>query len=111
MGEDPKAFARLMKQRRKQLKWSEQRLAREMGVTDSTIQYYESGKLKNPKKVARQVAEALMVTEDWLLGRIDGRPPAPPELTPGQFSDIYAGLSAAERQEWTRRALAARKNE
>ena len=107
----PKIFARRVRQRRKELGWSEQRLADEMDVTDSTIQYYEGGNLKNPKKVARQAAEALGVDEDWLLGRTDGRPPAPPELTPGQISDIYAGLSATERQEWSRRALAARKNE
>lgn len=60
------------KQRRKELKLSQQYVADKLGVNKSTIQRYENGSIDNTKKlVLESLADALHVSPEWLRGDSD----------------------------------------
>ncbi|EEO3754039.1 helix-turn-helix transcriptional regulator [Listeria monocytogenes] len=57
-----------MKLLRKQLGWSQNRLADESGVSRRTINYIENGKIKNPKKeTMRSISNALRTDVEILF--------------------------------------------
>lgn len=63
---DPVAFARRMKERRADLGWSQTRLAKESGYSQTNIGWLESGKAKDLTKQAVKLAAAMTTTYDWL---------------------------------------------
>ncbi len=69
---DIKAIGERIYQRRKELKLTLQEIADYIGVTKSTIQRYEAGKITTPKlPVIDAIARALMVNPMWLIGKSD----------------------------------------
>lgn len=56
--------------RREELKLSQAQLGELAGVTQQAIQQLEDGKIARPRKL-REIAHALKVSPDWLLGIID----------------------------------------
>ena len=69
---DIKAIGERIYQRRKELKLTLQEVADYIGVTKSTIQRYEAGKITTPKlPVIDAIARSLMVNPMWLIGKSD----------------------------------------
>ena len=79
---DVKALGERIKQRRKELKLTLQDVADSVGVTKSTIQRYETGKIGTPKlPVIQAVARALTVNPAWLVGKSEKMLPAASSAT------------------------------
>lgn len=58
-----------MKSRRMELDYSYQDLADKTGLSQSTLQRYEAGAIKNiPLDKVKVLAEGLQVTPEWLMG-------------------------------------------
>ncbi len=67
---DIKAIGERIYQRRKELKLTLQEVADYIGVTKSTVQRYEAGKITTPKlPVIDAIARCLMVNPSWLIGK------------------------------------------
>jgi len=67
---DIKAIGDRIYTRRKELKLTLQEIADSIGVTKSTIQRYEAGKITTPKlPVIEAIARVLMVNPAWLVGK------------------------------------------
>ena len=56
-----------IKSERELLGWSQNRLAKESGMTQSQLSFYESGKRVMYLESARKVCDALGVSIDWLV--------------------------------------------
>ncbi len=75
---DTKAIGDRIFERRKELKLTLQEVADYIGVTKSTVQRYEAGKITTPKlPVIDSIARALSVNPLWLIGKSDKK-----EVTP-----------------------------
>jgi transcriptional regulator with XRE-family HTH domain len=65
-------FRERLKTAREQLrKWSQSDLAGKAGMPPSSIAHFESGSRKPSFDTLRRLANALEVTTDYLLGRVD----------------------------------------
>lgn len=65
-------FRERLKTAREQLrKWSQSELAGKAGLPPSSIAHFETGSRKPSFDTLRRVANALEVTTDYLLGRVD----------------------------------------
>lgn len=60
-----------LKQRREELGWSQPELARRINSDANTIYRYEKGQNDPSSTVLGQMADALEVTADWLLGLVE----------------------------------------
>lgn len=67
-------FGRRLAELRKRAGYTQQELADEIGVSRRQIAYYESESPHPPANLLVDLAEALGVTTDALLGRTRGRP-------------------------------------
>lgn len=56
---------------RKQLKWSQDELARKVGTSAPIIGRYERNEIKPSIEIAKKIADELSVTVDYLLGGTD----------------------------------------
>lgn len=56
---------------RKQLKWSQDDLAKKVGTSAPIIGRYERNEIKPSIKIAKKIADELSVTVDYLLGGSD----------------------------------------
>lgn len=73
---DPKQPSEIFKERlriaREQIrKWSQSELATRAGMPPSSIAHFETGSRKPSFDTLRRLANALEVTTDYLLGRVD----------------------------------------
>lgn len=89
---DPVAFGCRVRELRKELGWSQDRLAEEAGQSQSNIGWIEKGGAKDPRKQALALAEALTTTADWLLYAKGPRRTGPRILTTEQISKLYDHL-------------------
>lgn len=62
-----------IKQRRKELKWSQRDLAEKMGYNHSTVTRIETGKIDIPQSRILQFAEVLGVSVAYLMGWDDDK--------------------------------------
>lgn len=92
-GIDPERFGRRVRERREELGWSQTRLSRECGYSQSNIGWIEQGKSKDPRKQALTLAEALRTSPEWLLQGTGLRDVGPRVLTTEQVSAEYDALS------------------
>jgi transcriptional regulator with XRE-family HTH domain len=70
--EPSEIFAERLKTAREELrKWSQSDLAGRAGMPPSSIAHFESGSRKPSFDTLRRLANALEVTTDYLLGRVD----------------------------------------
>jgi len=91
-GIDPTAFGRRVRERRKELGWSQDKLATESGQSQSNVGWIELGSAKDPEKQALKLARALYLHVDWLLHGVGPRETAQPLPSPKEFAAIYAAL-------------------
>mgnify|MGYP004733594161 FL=1 len=69
---DIKEIGKRMREKRKELSMTLDEVADTVKVAKSTIQRYETGKIETPKiPVVREIAKALGVSSQWLLGEND----------------------------------------
>ncbi len=69
---DIKEIGKRMREKRKELSMTLDEVADTVKVAKSTIQRYETGKIETPKiPVVREIAKALGVSSQWLLGDND----------------------------------------
>ena len=72
-------------QRRKELHLTLEDIAKKVGVTKSTIQRYEVGKISSPKiAVLKSIANSLDTSYSWLIGNTDKH--LPNNLYPSSFN-------------------------
>lgn len=64
-------FQERLKAARELREWSQGRLASQAGMPPSSIAHFESGSRKPSFDTLRRLANALEVTTDYLLGRVD----------------------------------------
>lgn len=61
--------------RRQELGWSQEELARRLGVRQNVISRFESGAVQSPNVVMiKRLARTLKVTGDYLIGMYDEEP-------------------------------------
>lgn len=75
-----------VKKRREQLGLSQSEVARRTGIKPQAIQQLEAGDTKRPRNIL-ELAAALEVSPDWLLGATETEPPPP---APHQAADTFA---------------------
>jgi transcriptional regulator with XRE-family HTH domain len=99
MSEDPKSFEifreRLRTAREKLREWSQSELAEKSGLPSSSIAHFENGSRKPSFDNLRRLANALQVTTDYLLGRVDN--PGLAEAGDPLYRDV-AKLSGRDRE-------------
>lgn len=94
MKPDPVEFGRRVRERRDEMRWSQTRLAKEAGMSDTNIGVIERGEMKDPRKQALILAEALLVTPDWLLTGRGQKELIPGVMTREQLQEEYVHLPA-----------------
>lgn len=94
---DPIRFGIRVRELREELGWSQTRLGRSSGFSQSNIGWIEQGKGKNPKKQAIALAEALGSSPEWLLYGTGERRTGIILLTKEQLASIYDDLPLAVR--------------
>lgn len=94
---DPVAFGARVRELRVLLGLSQSQLAKEAGHSQTNVGWIEKGRIKKPKKVALDFAEALRTTPDWLLYARGPKLIGPRILTQDEVGGLYAGLSLDER--------------
>jgi transcriptional regulator with XRE-family HTH domain len=96
---DARAPSELFKERLKAArdlrKWSQGDLAGHAGMPPSSIAHFESGSRKPSFDTLRRLANALQVTTDYLLGRVDE--PGLAEAGDPLYRDV-GKLSAGDRE-------------
>ena len=74
-----------IKQRRKELRMSADKLGEILGKDRSTIFRYEKGDIENlPLDILQPIAKALSTTPEYLMGWSDKKTTAPDKLTEGE---------------------------
>ena len=64
-----------IRNRRRALGWTQEELARRLGVRQNVISRLEAGVVNNPNvRMIRSLARTLQVTADWLVGMYDDEP-------------------------------------
>lgn len=85
-----------IKQRRKELQWSQRDLAEKMGYNHSTITRIETGKIDIPQSRIVQFSEVLGVTTAYLMGWDDKQPADDGELSEKRKALIDFAMSVPE---------------
>ena len=62
-------FSEKLTQLRKNLKWSQEELAKKIGTSGPIIGRYERGEIKPSIEVAAKIADVFDVTVDYLIGK------------------------------------------
>ena len=99
---DPAAFGRRVRERRDELGWSQGRLAKESGQSQSNVGWIELGNAKDPEKQALKLARALHLHVDWLLYGTGPRETARPLPSPKDFAALYAEMPDEAKAEMLR---------
>ena len=99
---------------RKQLKWSQEDLAKKVGTSAPIIGRYERDEIKPSIEVAAKMAELLNVSLDYLVGKTDvlldhkimNRITEIQKLSPDEQKTVFSLLDAFLRDTKTRKAYA-----
>lgn len=99
---------------RKQLKWSQEDLAKKVGTSAPIIGRYERDEIKPSVEVAAKMAELLNVSLDYLVGKTDmlldskvmNRITEIQKLSPDEQKTVFSLLDAFLRDTKTRKAYA-----
>lgn len=95
---DPIAFGRRVREKREDLGMSQAVLGKKSEISQSHIGFVESGRIKDPRKLAMDLAEPLRTTVDWLLYEKGARDTAPPPMTAAEFLEGYEKLDLEDRE-------------
>lgn len=92
-----------IKQAREDLGFTQEQLGEIIGVNKSTIQRYETGKIKKLKlPVIQSIAQALLVNPDWLTFHSNKKQtiPSPSEIDPDALAiKMYKQLDSDDKAE------------
>lgn len=99
---------------RKQLKWSQEDLAKKVGTSAPIIGRYKRDEIKPSIEVAAKMAELLNVSLDYLVGKTDVLPDNKimnriteiQKLSPDEQKTVFSLLDAFLRDTKTRKAYA-----
>lgn len=94
---DPIAFGNRVRERRKALGISQDRLADISGYSQTNIGHIEQGKMKRPHIQAPAMAEALRTTTDYLLWEKGPKEIGPPIMSGEEVRENYDMLSPEDR--------------
>lgn len=89
---NPADFGRRVRELREELRWSQGRLGKASGFSQSNIGWIEQGKGKDPKKQALALADALGSTPEWLLYGTGDRQTGVRPLSSDELAAIYNDL-------------------
>lgn len=95
---DTTAFGKRVRERRVEFQWSQERLGTEAGYSQTNIGWIESGRAKDPRKSAMDLAEALQTTPDWLLFAKGAKETGPRILPDDEIVKRYRQLSLDDRR-------------
>lgn len=87
-----------MREKREELGMSQTTLGKKSEISQSHIGFIESGRIKDPRKVAMDLAEPLRTTAEWLLYNKGTRETAPPPLSGAEFIEGYEKLELEDRE-------------
>lgn len=96
---DPKEFGRRVRERRKELRMSQEDLASRSGQSQSNVGWIEQGKAKKPKQQALDLVEPLRTSVDWLLYGTGQRETGLRLMSEEEVLEIYRGFAADEREQ------------
>lgn len=85
-------FGTRVRELREERGWSQTKLGKESGQSQSNIGWIEQGNAKKPRKQALSLAEALGTTADWLLYETGKKHTALLPLTRKQLTAVYDDL-------------------
>lgn len=95
-----------IKQKRLEKKWSMEKLAEKVGLNRTTIMRYETGDVQNiSTKKLFQIADALDVNVDWLMGFEDAVGDAPVRSTVREMSNEVRKDKEFQRKEYDKGIL------
>jgi transcriptional regulator with XRE-family HTH domain len=89
---NPADFGRRVRELREEARWSQGRLGKEAGFSQSNIGWIEQGKGKDPKKQALALADALGSTPEWLLYGTGDRQTGVRPLNSDELAALYNNL-------------------
>ncbi|HEX7881935.1 MAG TPA: helix-turn-helix transcriptional regulator [Afipia sp.] len=92
---DPLEFGRRVRELREEFGWSQTKLGKAAGFSQSNIGWIESGSGKDPKKQALALADALGSSPEWLLHGTGARQTGIRPLTKEQITAVYEDLPLA----------------
>lgn len=95
---DPVDFGRRVRERREELGLGQTALGKLSGQSQSNIAWLESGKSKDPRLQAQDLAEGLRTTYEWLAFGTGLRETAPAPMTPEDVAGYYKKLPPAQRE-------------
>ncbi len=96
---DSVAFGLRVKQRRKDLGMSQERLAKLSGQSQSNIGYIEQGKAGKPHRLAPELAPHLRTTTEWLLWEQGPKHIGPIYLPTEVLAEKYEALTPDRKAE------------
>lgn len=92
------AFGARLRQRRIELGLSQGAAGRPAGYSQSNIGWLESGKAKDPRIQAQDLAGPLHTTADWLLFAKGPKEFGPPMMSPKEVMDNYNSFGPEDRE-------------
>ncbi|MFC3041628.1 helix-turn-helix domain-containing protein [Virgibacillus xinjiangensis] len=88
-----------LKQRRKELKLTQEELAAKLHTTKATISNYESGYSNPPNKTLKELAKHLDTSTDYLLG-VSTYSPSTGDMSVKEEPAFYEAISDPELKRW-----------
>lgn len=88
---DPTEFGQRVRELREELGWSQTKLGKASGFSQSNIGWIEQGSGK-PKKYAIALADALQTSPEWLMYGTGKKNLGPRPLTSEQLQELYDTL-------------------
>lgn len=98
---NPADFGRRVRELREELRWSQGKLGKASGFSQSNIGWIEQGKGKDPQKQALKLADALGSTPEWLLHGTGDRQTGIRPLSSDELASLYSGLPLLVQMEIT----------
>lgn len=95
---DPKEFGKRLKSRRKELGLSQVDLAAAAGYSQSNVGWLESGKAKDIRAQAMDLAGPLRTTLDWLLWEKGPKEVGPHVMDDDELLKSYNSLALNDRE-------------
>ena len=94
---DPKEFGDRVRARRVELGFSQGRLAKASGQSQSNIGWIETGQSKDPRKQVVALAEALWTSQEYLLWGTGIKETGRPLMSGDEVQEAYNSFSLDDR--------------
>jgi transcriptional regulator with XRE-family HTH domain len=94
---DPIKFGIRVRECREALKWSQGRLGKESGQSQTNIGWIESGRVKSPRRAVVALSEAMKVPTEYLLWGVGPKQIGPPIMSVCDLGENYTVLSLEDQ--------------